>query len=86
MAKKRPAEFPSDWHWEQHERDLKRALDGANYRLLEAESLDDLNPEKARLVADAKAEIEEANRQLAHYGWGPKAASRRPRAEKKETR
>lgn len=74
----RPAEFPTDWHWERHHEDLLRGLAGAQGRLAEAKSMSKGTPYREELIEGAENEVAAVEAQLEHYGWGSKQASKRP--------
>ena len=80
--RKRPAEFPTDWHWERHLEDLERELAGRKNRLAELQSLEPVNDEA---VAVTESEIAAVEKELARYGKGQQTASKRP-AKAAETR
>ena len=84
--KKRPAEFPTDWHMEAERDALLRGLAGAEGRLREAEQLPKGAPFREQNIEDAKAEIEAVHAKLEHYGWGQRAAAKRPAGAAKKTR
>ena len=87
MSKKnRPAEFPTDWHWERHHEDLLRGLEGAKGRLAAAEALPKGAPYREQNIEDAKSEIEAVHANLERYGWGQRAATKRPAGAAKSTR
>jgi hypothetical protein len=82
MSKKTtPPEFPSDWHYEQHLRDLERELDGRVNRLAELQSLN----AAADIIAQAEMETDAVRTQLKYYGQGHEQASKRP-AQAREKR
>ena len=76
--KKRPAEFPTDWHWERHHDDLLRGLAGAHGRLEMAKGIPTENPDRKARIKDAEAEIAAVEANLERYGWGQEQASKRP--------
>lgn len=84
MAKaKRPAEFPTDWHFEAHIEALKREIQGRKDRLAWFKSMDDDNPDRAPGMKQTQMELDAAEEQLAHYTKTKKSS--RPKA-KAETR
>jgi hypothetical protein len=82
---KRPAEFPTDWHYENHLENLAREIDGRKAVLATFEALPDDAEGKDEAVKRTKMELKAARDELAHYTKGPKTASKRPKA-KAETR
>lgn len=78
MAKtdNRPAEFPSDWHYEQHLEDTGRELAGRLNRVAELQAMN-AHPDQ---IAQAEAEVAAARDELEKYGAGQKTASKRPAA------
>jgi hypothetical protein len=87
MAKtKLPAEFPSDWHFEQHLADIEHELAGRINRKAELEAMG----AQEHVLAEVDSEIAAARAELKRYGKGQasKATARRPRkaAETSEKR
>lgn len=81
----RPAEFPTDWHWEAEHDALLRGLAGAQGRLDAAHAQPKGAPYREQNIEDAQSEVDAVHAKLEHYGWGQKAASKRPK-EAKSTR
>lgn len=75
--RKRPAEFPTDWHFEQHLKDLEREIEGRKDRLAWFKSMDKEVPDRELGIKTTEMELEAARAQLEHY-TGHKGASTRP--------
>ena len=86
MAKKRPAEFFTDWHYEAHLKGLAREIEGRKQRLAWFKGMDEENPDRALGIKQTQMELEAAQEQLDHYTGGAKTASKRPAASGAKTR
>lgn len=65
MSKKRPAEFPTDWHYEEHLQALQRELAGRKNRLAELEAMGD---DAEAAIEETKGEIDAVEGELRRYG------------------
>ena len=83
--RKTPAEFPSDWHYENHLENLAREIQGYKDQVEYLKALEGPEEDKAQAIANAEGGLAAAQAELKHYS-GPKNASKRPKAEEKETR
>jgi len=86
MADKRPAEFPTDWHYENHLENLAREIEGRKAVLAGFEALPEGADGREAAIKQAKNELAAARAELKHYKpTTQKTASKRPKA-KAETR
>lgn len=81
----RPAEFFSDWHYENHLENLAREIEGRKTVLAQYEATPEDTPDRQLNIDRTKMELDAAKAELNHY-TGPKNASKRPKAQKAETR
>lgn len=85
--KKRPAEFPTDWHWEAHLEALKRELAGCEARISELKAMPENAAGRDESLALIEGERDATLAQMKHYGIGQENAAKRPKAAaKKEKR
>jgi len=82
---KRPAEFPTDWHYENHLENLAREIEGRKSVLAGFEALPEGADGREAAIKRTKSELAAARAELNHYKKGPEKASKRPKA-KAETR
>jgi hypothetical protein len=79
MAKpsKRPSEFPTDWHFQNHLENLEREIQGRKVILEGFEASPKGTADRELNIERTKLELEAAREQLEHYS-GHKGASKRP--------